>query len=531
MRSPILTTLALTALPSLLNAQAWEQNLAAGTTDNRLPSGLGVTPTVIAYGQPRFDPYLNPLIEDIVRVFEKQGSSFVEVAALQSSLTPASSASYGIAIALEDDLLFVGDPAGGGGGVVHIYRRGATEWQLELVLQPSVPNDFFLGGFGLALDYQNGRLAVAAPGSNTSQGQIEDGAVFVFEEVAGLWTQTQLLTHPVPNFFTGFGRGLDLDGDRMIIGSPGDFPPAGTSGTAFVYDHDGSQFVQSATLVPSIPENAGFGWDVAIEGDVAAASSPGAVIVSHGDGRVHLFKEGAQGWQPDDIVENHGTEFHIANRFGEDIQLEGGALFAISRMSASVLRFEPGPNGWEHVERYTTSAGISWPRVAEVRVCANGSQVLVSDFEGAVLFERDKPATLEFNCDGVPIHNGTFSFPILLDTRGEQSFSESELEFYVAHAVNLGPGVLFYGFNSTEVPFGPGGGNLCISGPVFRAAFGQQVQTPQVHTQVTLDLHAPPVSGGPGSFGPGTTIYAQYWARLVGGGSHLSNSLEMVFAP
>ena len=131
----------------------------------------------------------------------------------------------------------------------------------------------------------------------------------------------------------------------------------------------------------------------------------------------------------------------------------------------------------------------------------------------------------------MPIHNGVFDFPILLDTRGEQTFAENELEFYIAHATNLGPGVLFYGFGATEVPFGAGGGNLCISGTIYRAAFGQQVNNPGVHSEVTLDLHAPPVSSGPGAFGPGTTVYMQYWARIVGGGSHLSNSLEMVFAP
>jgi hypothetical protein len=530
-----LSLLTCLALVGSSNAQSWDQHLTPGTTDARLPSGLGLTSTVLAFGQPRFDRYASPLIEDIVRVFELQGSDFVEVAALQSSLVPATSASYGVAVDIEGDLMAVGDPDANGPtffttGAVHLYRRVVSGWALEQVLQPTVVTGTTVFEFGATLDIANGRLVVGAPGSTVFTGGLEDGAAYVYEQVAGVWTEVQRLEPPNTAMSGGFGRDLELDGDRLIIGHPGGDPSVGLGGLAYILDHNGSSFVQTATLAPTTEIGIGhFGSSVAIAGSIAAVGTPGISFVNFSDGQARIFEESGGTWTETAILDDITARPY--NRFGSEIEIEGGAVFITSENTASAQRFEKDNTGWQSVERYTTAAGYAWAPNVRVRVRSLDGRVVLTDSQGATVFQRDVPATLEINCVGTPLPNGSTSIPdkpVVLDTRGELSFSEQELEFLAFNSAAVGPGVLFYGFNSASIPFA-GGSELCVAPPVARAAVG--LPTGGSFSPVTLDLQSFPVVGGPQSFGPGTTVYFQYWFRIPGGGSFLSSSLETSFAP
>jgi hypothetical protein len=50
-------------------------------------------------------------------------------------------------------------------------------------------------------------------------------------------------------------------------------------------------------------------------------------------------------------------------------------------------------------------------------------------------------------------------------------------------------------------------------------------------SEVDLSLQSFPVSNGSNMIQPGKSTFFQYWYRIQGGGSRLSNSLEMVCAP
>ncbi len=357
----------------------------------------------------------------------------------------------------------------------------------------------------------------------------KDGLVFVFENVQGTWQETQRLGALNPGFFNTFGIDLELDGDRLIVGHPGGGP---LGGWAHIYQHNGADFVMSATLAATqVDPNGGFGRSVSMEGSRAAVGAPATQIANQGDGQVHIFENQAGTWAETGVLQDPGDGHHIANRFGSDIEFDAGDLFVTAFASASVRRFEKGAGGWEAARRYTTSAGFSWPFSLELRVRANGDQVVLTDHQGVTLMERNGPAKLEFNCAGVAISNGSYSFPLLLETREELSFTQTEIPFQIISATSLGPGVLMYGFSATNIPFAAGGGNLCIAGPITRAALGTGTQTGGGYPEINLGLQSGPVHSGPGSFGPGTTVFMQYWSRLPGGGSHLSNSLEMIFAP
>ena len=527
MQNPKHLFVALGLLAAPAAAQSWDQHLVTGTTETRLPSGLAVTPSVVAFGQPRFNPYQQAGIEDVVRVFELQGGAFVEVAALTSAEPSPSSASYGRAIAIEGNLLAVGDPQvvgpGFTSGAVHVYRRFGSGWMLEQVVRPLAVATSALE-FGTAIDMQGGRLVVGAPTSTVSSVSFEEGAVYVYEQTHGAFVEVQRIDNPAPALFAGFGRDVDLDGDRLLVGAPGGAP----DGAAYLFEHTAGAFGQVASFQAAAPYPGGqFGSSVALEGSVAAFGSPGVSIANFADGRVHVFEDLA-GWVETQVLEFVTTRPY--GRFGGDLELEGGSLFVTSENTISARRYDPSPGGWIHAESYSTAAGIAWTPVMPVRVRSIGTAVVLTDPLGATVFPREVVAELEIGCGGTPLPNGNPSvpsLPVVLDAQGQISLSEATLPFLLAHAAPIGPGVLLYGFNSASVPFG--GASLCIGSPLVRAQVGSPISGS--FTRVDLDLATKPVAGGPKSIAPGMQVHFQYWFRVPGGGTHLSSSLRAVFAP
>jgi hypothetical protein len=519
--------LALLASPTL--AQSWDQVLDEGTSQGGLASGVAASATVIAYGQPRHDPYSKPDIFDAVQVYELQGGAFVHVVELTSSEAVETNASFGRALAMDGDLLAVGDPSAPGAGfvsgIVHLYRRGPSGWQLEQKVRPINFQTSALE-FGATLALADDRLVVGAPSSSSST-TIEDGAVFVYEHTAGNWAEVQRLDNPGATLFSQFGRDLDMEGERLLVGTPGAAP----DGIAYLFEHQSGSFVQIDSLQPAQPGvSPGFGARVALSGSAAAVSSSGTGVPHFANGQVHVFEDQG-GWSEVQILTNDANRAY--DRFGDDLLFEGGSLFVSSRSSASAQRFDPATSGadpWVLAERYISASGFTWAPTFDTRVASAAGRVITTEPQGATVFAHDVPAELEVGCTGAPLANASPSIPampIILDVRGQFSLSEPTLPFLLAHGSAVSTGVLFYGFGPANKPFGSS--TLCVTGPKVRAQLGGP--TSGSFSAVELDLQSKPVTGGANSILVGQEVHFQYWCRIPGGTTHLSSSLRAVFAP
>ena len=511
-------------------AQSWPQTLPVAEVETSVDNPVVATNTVLAVGHPRRDVYLQGSVLDQVNVYELLGGSWVEVAVLISPQPTPSAGSFGTTLALEGDLLAVGDPGapdpGGSMGAVHLYRRnGGGAWALEASVRPQ-SSGASGRGFGQALDLSGGRLAVGAPSSSLSAGSVVNGSVYVFDEGPSGWSEVQRLDGPTTSSFASFGWSLDLDGpDRLLVGQPDTLGIA--RAVLFGYVYPAATFVELHAFVSSQPGFVdGFGRAVALDGARAAVGAPDADSGGYADGLVHVF-ENLGGWT--EVAQLTNPTLLDFDRFGHQLAFEGGSLFAASRASASVLRFDRGPGGWLEAERYVTAAGLVWPVVMEQGFASNGSQVVLSDPEGATVFEREVAAELEVACPGDPHPLSASELPVLLDVRGELSLSQPTLPLLVVSDGSLGQGVLFYGFGATEKPFG--GTTLCVQGPLARVLSSAGPPAGALLT-LDVDLQSKPIAGGSKPIAPGVDAYFQYWFRVPGTGStSLSNSLRMVFAP
>ena len=224
--------------------------------------------------------------------------------------TPRMSMWFGAAVALEGDVLAIGSPGDDvaspidghtvqAAGAVYLYRRIApasrvadTErYRLERVL--TAPSPEHAAWFGLALDLDEGLLAVGAPRARDQTSEaIPTGCVYLFD-LAQPDLPPKRIDPPGDLGPHGFGQSLSLRHGRLLVGSPsadrlGDGRPDGTiedAGAAWIYSL--AQGALQAEAVPPRPlHSALFGASCAL-GCVAVPAEQNTRARAIGRGPTH----------------------------------------------------------------------------------------------------------------------------------------------------------------------------------------------------------------------------------------------------
>jgi hypothetical protein len=175
-------------------------------------------------------------------------------------------------------------------GVVFVYSWDvpSSKWLETAIVKRQTPpastdNEFF--GHAVALSSDGETLVVGAPGD-----ELNTGAVYVFERVAGSWTQRQRLRASNPREIAELGYIVAISGDTIVAGSPGESSGSPgingnqsstsmpESGAVYVWVRNPTTrlWTQQAYVKASNPqESAGFGRNLAIHGDTIAVGMMG----------------------------------------------------------------------------------------------------------------------------------------------------------------------------------------------------------------------------------------------------------------
>ena len=180
--------------------------------------------------------------------------------------------------------------AANGAGAVYVFERGEAGWRqtAQIVAPEPVANGRF-GSAGGNSEFDPG-TAIALHGDNAAiaAGFGAQGAVYTFQRSGEQWQLTARLTGPDEAANDGFGRSIDLDAERLIIGAPGDNTVGPAIGAAWIYERsDGQWQVIDAIYPPEEeawdacavcnrqPNGLGFGHRVALSGDEVLIANPG----------------------------------------------------------------------------------------------------------------------------------------------------------------------------------------------------------------------------------------------------------------
>ncbi len=218
----------------------------------------------------RRDDYSGATDAGSAYVFDRNVSGSWNQTAKLTPADPQTDAMFGSSTAISTDRVVVGAPFFSTLndfrlGATYVFDRQGGSWSQTIRLTPSDPAEE--DRFGASVAIAGDRMLVGAPTASPASAQFA-GAVYVFERLNGIWTETAKLTEPVPRPGDNFGFSVAIEGNRAIIGSPGLTVAAGSKGGAFVFDLVNGSWSNTAMLVASdATSNDAFGEAVSLFGN------------------------------------------------------------------------------------------------------------------------------------------------------------------------------------------------------------------------------------------------------------------------
>jgi FG-GAP repeat protein len=261
---------------------------------------------------------------------------------------------------LENDTLVV---AGGGG--VYVFQRESDTWSQtqKLTASDGVSGDSFGGAISLS-----GRTLVIGASHATINGQLYQGAAYVFVRANGSWREVQKLTSSDGVAFDTFGSAVAVHGRIIVVGAPNKDVDKDNfiTGEAYVFARATGTWNQTQTLVASDSGLfAAFGFSVALSGNTALIGAPHATANGHAaQGAVYTFAV-ANGilTETQMITSDDGAS---NDTFGSSVALSGrraliGAFSAVNPNGSKgeVYPFRQVGGSWSQVGRITASDGTS----------------------------------------------------------------------------------------------------------------------------------------------------------------------------
>jgi hypothetical protein len=259
-----------------------------------------------------------------VRVYLQDGGSWTNEAQLTAS-DATEMAYFGDSVVLAPDLAIVGAPLdsrqGYEVGAAYVFRRSGTAWIQEQILRPPVATAS--SHFGIDVVAHSNRILVGASGDQ--QLGLAAGTVYVYVHNGTDWIEEAQLRPTDGRAYLSFGRAMDFDGSRALVGALGDDTLGIQSGAAYLFHRNGSFWSQEEKLVAADgAANDIFGAAVCLEGDLALVGAPWHLEMGV-RGTVYEYRRGTH-WQLARMLQ--ASDGRDPATFGHCLALQDGLLLA-----------------------------------------------------------------------------------------------------------------------------------------------------------------------------------------------------------
>ncbi|MDX1396566.1 MAG: choice-of-anchor B family protein [Gemmatimonadota bacterium] len=304
---------------------------------------------------------------------------------------------FGSSAVVSGDELFVGRPGqsdlfpmpGSEAGTAHVFARGADGWEETAMV---TADDGEVGdGFGRAIAVLDDLMFVGAPTRS------DGGAVYVFARENGEWSQVDRLAPDGVQPGDRFGSALAYIDRNLIVGAPG----RASVGAVYAFWVDDADQVRHVELASGSNPDGAFGGAVAIEGGLVVVGAPGPLSLNQFAGGPQpqagtaVVFEGGQGtWTEVGALTPQG-----GGAFGTAVALvDGKALVSSpldSQAAGAIFEFAPDETGaWAQTAKITSASapqgsflGLSMSATAD-RLFA-GAPLTGNGAGAAYVFERD----------------------------------------------------------------------------------------------------------------------------------------------
>ena len=261
-------------------------------------------------------------------IFNFSGGTWTQQARIVSSDIAAGDV-FGYAVGIDGDYAIVGaqsaDPGGSSNaGASYIFKRSGTSWtqQVKLTASDAAAGDDF------------GR-DVAIKGDYVIVGCYSGEAAYIFKKDTGAetWTQKAILTASDAGGTDYFGDNVSMSGDYVIVGAKVNDSSKGAA-YIFMKDTGAETWTQQAKLIASDAANSDqFGWSVSIDGDLAIVGSLNDDDGGSSSGSAYVFARDGTNWSQQ--VKLTASDAAASDVFGNSVAIDGDFAVVGARGDAS----------------------------------------------------------------------------------------------------------------------------------------------------------------------------------------------------
>ncbi|HET6633281.1 MAG TPA: hypothetical protein VFG73_11330 [Rhodanobacteraceae bacterium] len=320
-------------------------------------------------------------------VYTRQNGVWTQTAKLVAS-DGTSEDYFGYAVAIDGDTIAVGawdhnsDRVDGG---VYIFTRTGGTWSQTAKLAPG-DQGAAISSFGKAVALAGPSMVlVGAPDALTCDANNENcitGAVYVFQDDAGAWSQTQKFSANETVWADHFGTALAVSaGDTLLVGDPADDFNGFQAGAAYLFRLTNGLWGETQQLIPdSIEEHGAFGSAVALDGNMALVSAAGATVNGVTDsGTVYAFRQSDGTWSQVQKLQGLQAATGAGIAFGASLALSGKTALVGAPWDSLTANDEQGS------AYLFTRTGCSW--VQQQRLSLGASAHFEDNFGIAVALD------------------------------------------------------------------------------------------------------------------------------------------------
>jgi hypothetical protein len=253
-----------------------------------------------------------------VYIFNRYGTTWTQQQKLLAS-DGVKYDSFGWSVSISGDYAIVGanydNDNGIGSGSVYIFKRDGTTWiqQQKLLASDGSTKDYFGQSVAISGDY----AIVGADGDNSST-----GSAYIFKRDGATWIQQGKLTASDSAVEDWFGWSVSISDDYAIVGAVYNDDNGSMSGSAYIFNRDGTTWIQQAKLTASdaAAEDC-FGWSVSISGEYVIVGAGGDDDYGQWTGSAYIFKRNGTTWiQQQKLLASDAAQ---SNCFGDSVSISG----------------------------------------------------------------------------------------------------------------------------------------------------------------------------------------------------------------
>ncbi len=330
---------------------------AGGGVDHNFGASVSVDGNRMVIGAPNYS--LNTIKHGAVYVFDYDGTTWSE----SQILTPIDGNNddqFGVSVSLSGSRLFIGankdDDAATDAGVVFVYNFDGVSWQFS---QKITADDVMPGyKFGGSLSVSGNRALIGYDWAGEDV-NITAGAAYIFEFNNNTWSQTASLFASDADEFDNFGVSVSLDGTRALIGNSHNDDAGSDSGSAYIFDFDGINWLETKKLKAS---NAGFnhkfGSSVSLANNRALIGASGENSSGDNTGAAYVFDFSNNSWTQTQKI--NATDAQANTKFGNSVNIAANrvlitAVTDSNKGAAYIFDFD-GTN-WNQTKKITAADG------------------------------------------------------------------------------------------------------------------------------------------------------------------------------